>query len=136
MSFPPVREEFYTQQPQEVFQGEWTNMKANLGKQTGIALALLATLLATFLAMGVFSVAQADAHSATRGISPDTVAPGGEVTVEIALLGHEGQIAVLSDTLPDGFSFVPGSIGGGGLPNIDGTRISVVLGRCWDSNGN
>ena len=34
-------------------------MKAQLGKPTGLALALLATLLATFLAMGVFSVAQA-----------------------------------------------------------------------------
>ena len=29
-------------------------MKAQLGKPTGLALALLATLLATFLAMGVF----------------------------------------------------------------------------------
>ena len=48
MSFPPMGDEFYTQHPQEVYQGEWTNMKANLGKQTGIALALLATLLATF----------------------------------------------------------------------------------------
>ena len=103
-------------------------MKAQLGKPTGLALALLATLLATFLAMGVFSVAQADGHSATRSISPTMVAPGGEVTVEIALSGHEGERAVLSDALPDGFSFVPGSIGGGGLPNLSGNRISVVLG--------
>ena len=59
MIFPPMGDEFYTQHPQEVYQGEWTNMKAKLGKQTGIALALLATLLATFLTMGVFSVALA-----------------------------------------------------------------------------
>ena len=39
-------------------------MKAQLGKPTGLALALLAALLATFLAMGVFSVAQANEHSA------------------------------------------------------------------------
>ena len=56
------------------------------------------------------------------------VTSGGEVTVEIALSGHEGKRAVLSDTLPDGFSFVPGSIGGGGLPDLSGNRISVVLG--------
>ena len=41
-------------------------MKAQLGKPTGLALALLATLLATFLAMGVFPVAQANEHSATE----------------------------------------------------------------------
>ena len=46
-------------------------MKAQLGKPTGLALALLATLLATFLAMGVFSVAQAQvmSPSATRTLS-------------------------------------------------------------------
>ena len=41
MIFPPMGDEFYTQHPQEVYQGEWTNMKTKLGKQTGIALALL-----------------------------------------------------------------------------------------------
>ena len=81
MSFPPRGDEFYTQHPQEVYQGEWTNMKAQLGKPTGLALALLATLLATFLAMGVFSVAQAQAsHSATRSFSSDgTVEAGGTI---------------------------------------------------------
>ena len=69
-------------------------MKAQLGRPTGLALALLATLLATFLAMGVFSVAQANSHSAIRSISPMEVTPGGEVTVEIALSGHEGESAV------------------------------------------
>ena len=40
-------------------------MKAQLGRPTGLALALLSTLLATFLAMGVFSVALAQStHSA------------------------------------------------------------------------
>ena len=34
-------------------------MKAQLGRPTGLALVLLSTLLATFLAMGVFSVAEA-----------------------------------------------------------------------------
>ena len=79
MSFPPRGDEFYTQHPQEVYQGEWTNMKAQLGKPTGLALALLAALLATFFAMGVFSVAQANSHHAERSFSANTVAPGAEV---------------------------------------------------------
>ena len=41
-------------------------MKAQLGKPTGLALALLATLLATFFAMGVFPVAQANEHVSQR----------------------------------------------------------------------
>ena len=42
-------------------------MKAQLGRPTGLALALLATLLATLLAMGAFSVVQAQTEpSATR----------------------------------------------------------------------
>ena len=79
-------------------------MKAKLGKQTGIALALLATLLATFLAMGVFSVAQANTHSATRSFSSDTVAPGGTVVVTIAIADY-GRSGVVEETLPQGFTF-------------------------------
>ena len=45
-------------------------MKAQLGKPTGLALALLAALLATFLAMGVFSVAQARNDTALPGVFP------------------------------------------------------------------
>ena len=85
-------------------------MKVQLGKQTGVALALLATLLATFLAMGVFSVAQADEHSATRSFSPAEVAPGGElvVTIEISDYGRSG---VVEETLPQGFTFASSDLG-------------------------
>ena len=81
------------------------NMKAQLGKQTGVALALLATLLATFLAMGVFSVAQANSHDATRSLPATPVAPGAEflVTIEVSDYGQFGQI---EETLPQGFTFV------------------------------
>ena len=129
MSFPPMGDEFYTQHPQEVYQGEWTNMKAKLGKQTGLALALLATLLATFLAMGVFSVAQANEHSATRSFSSDTVAPGAEITVNIALSAY-GDGGSVAETLPQGFSFVSGSddlVGGGGFVRPSGNQVRVVL---------
>ena len=78
-------------------------MKAQLGKPTGLALALLAALLATFLAMGVFSVAQANEHSATRSFSATTVAPGGTLVVTIALADY-GRSGVVEETLPQGFS--------------------------------
>ena len=82
-------------------------MKAQLGKPTGLALALLAALLATFFAMGVFSVAQAQTptHSASRSFSATTVAPGGEVVVTINVSGY-GNYGVVEETLPTGFSYV------------------------------
>ena len=106
MSFPPMGDEFYTQHPQEVYQGEWNNMKAQLGKPTGLALALLATLLATFLAMGVFSVALASSHNAERSFAADanTVAPGAELVVAINVSGY-GTTGLVEETLPAGFSF-------------------------------
>ena len=106
MSFPPKGDEFYGYHPLEVYQGELTNMKAQLGKQTGVALALLATLLATFLAIGVFTVAQADEHSANRSISPAEVEPGGIVTVTIELSGDYGTGGSVTDTLPGGYELV------------------------------
>ena len=124
MSFPPRGDEFYTQHPQEVYQGEWTNMKAQLGKPTGLALALLAALLATFLAMGVFSVAQADGHSATRSFSETTVVPGAEITVNIALSEY-GAIGRVVETLPQGFSLVSGSVRGG-LSRPNGNQVVEV----------
>ena len=104
-------------------------MKAQLGKPTGLALALLAALLATFLAMGVFSVAQANEHSATRSFSATTVTPGGEVTVTITLseYGVGGSVA---ETLPQGFSLVSGSVelvGGGGFVRPSGNQVRIVL---------
>ena len=105
-------------------------MKVQLGKQTGVALALLATLLATLLAMGAFSVAQADTHSATRTFSAATVEPGDEITVTIALseYGERGSVA---EMLPEGFTFVSGSIqfagSGSTLPRTSDNQVNVVL---------
>ena len=81
-------------------------MKAQLGRPTGLALALLATLLATFLAMGVFPVAQAQTDpSATRSISPTEVAPGGQVVISIDVMGENDE-GVVRELLPEGFSLV------------------------------
>ena len=104
-------------------------MKAQLGRPTGLALALLSTLLATFFAMGVFAVAQANEHSATRSFSATTVAPGTEITVSIALSEY-GEGGSIAETLPEGFGFVSGSIqfvGGGGFARPSGNMVNVVL---------
>ena len=79
-------------------------MKAQLGRPTGLALALLATLLATFLAMGVFSVAQANNHSATRSFDSIRVAPGDIVTVTITVSDF-GAFGRVTETLPSEFTF-------------------------------
>ena len=76
-------------------------MKLQVGKSTGLALAVLATLLATFVAMGVFSVAQAQ-ESPIRTFSADTVEAGGTLDVTINLGGINGQVV---ETLPDGFTY-------------------------------
>ena len=71
----------------------------------------------------------ASEHSATRSFSAITVAPGGEITVNIALseYGRGGSVA---ETLPEGFTLVSGSIelvGGGGLASPSGNQVRVVL---------
>ena len=87
-------------------------MKAQLGKPTGLALALLSTLLATLFAMGVFSVALANEHSASRSFSATTVTPGGTLVVTITLPDY-GRIRVVMETLPQGFSLVFRRVGSG-----------------------
>ena len=101
-------------------------MKAQLGRPTGLALALLATLLATFLAMGVFSVAQANEHSATRSFSETTVAPGAELVVTIALSDY-GRLGIISETLPQGFTFV--SSAGNRGETRPGNKVSFTFVR-------
>ena len=104
-------------------------MKAQLGRPSGLALVFLSTLLAAFLAMGAYTVAQANEHSATRSFSASEVAPGAEITVSIALSAY-GEGGSVADTLPEGFSFVSGSIefvGGGGFSRPSGNMVNVVL---------
>ena len=98
-------------------------MKAQLGKPTGLALALLATLLATFLAMGVFSVAQANSHNAERSFSANTVESGGTLVVTITVPDHQQSVIVM-DTLPEGFVFQPGL---GGVYSEDERKVGFVL---------
>ena len=100
-------------------------MKAQLGRPTGLALALLATLLATFLAMGVFSVAQANSHNAERSFSLNTVESGGTLVVTITVPDHQQSVIVM-DTLPEGhFVFQPDL--GGVYSEDERTKVGFVL---------
>ena len=85
-------------------------MKAQLGRPTGLVLALLSTLLATFLAMGVFSVAQADTHSAIRSFAPDSVVAGEVVMVTITLIGYTGG-GVIEDNYPSDYTLASAGSG-------------------------
>ena len=88
------------------------------------------TTVTTFLEIvPATSVPQANDHSATRSFSETTVAPGAEITVNIALSEY-GRGGSVTETLPEGFSFVSGSIefvGGEGFARPSGNQVGVVL---------
>ena len=68
-------------------------------------------------------------HSATRSFSATTVAPGAEITVEIALSEY-GEGGSVTETLPEGFTFVSGSTeltGGSGIDRSTTTQVRIVL---------
>ena len=68
-------------------------------------------------------------HSATRSFSATTVAPGAEITVNIALSEY-GEGGSVTETLPEGFTLVSGSIefvGGGGFARPSGNQVRGLL---------
>ena len=68
-------------------------------------------------------------HSATRSFSATTVAPEAEITVNIALSEY-GEGGSVTETLPEGFTLVSGSIefvGGGGFARPSGNQVRVIL---------
>ena len=68
-------------------------------------------------------------HSATRSFSATTVAPGAEITVNIALSEY-GEGGSVTETLPEGFTLVSGSIefvGGSGIARPSGNQVRGVL---------
>ena len=68
-------------------------------------------------------------HSATRSFSAATVAPGAEITVNIALSEY-GEGGSVTEMLPEGFTLVSGSIefvGGGGFARPSGNQVRGLL---------
>lgn len=91
---------------------------------------LLATLLvALALASALWSLDRAGAsgHSASRELSPSSVAPGGEVTVTITVADY-GSFGRVEETLPSGFSYVADSISPSDIrTNVAGQDVRFTL---------
>ena len=67
--------------------------------------------------------------SATRSFSPESVAPGGQVTVTIMATGYDVPGAV-TETLPTGFSYVSSSLdddSAGGVRELDDGTVRFTL---------
>ena len=75
-------------------------------------------------------------HSAIRSLSATTVAPESEITVDIALSEY-GEGGAVTETLPEGFTLISGSIefvGGRGIARPSGDQVRVVLAEAGVTN--
>ena len=88
------------------------------------ALTLLAVIGVAFAAAGLLfaGAANASGHSATRTITPASVAAGG--TVEVSIAFDISGFGSVTETLPDGFSYV--SSDPAGLGDVDGQDVTFV----------
>ena len=95
-----------------------------------LALVVVAAVVGTSIGVaGLFgpSGVEAASHSASRSFSADTVAPGGEVEVEISVSGL-GAFGGVVETLPEGFAFVTSSVSDAAV-SVDGQTLTFsVLG--------
>ena len=88
------------------------------------ALTLLAVIGVAFAAAGLLfaGAANASGHSATRTITPASVAAGG--TVEVSIAFDISGFGSVTETLPEGFSYV--SSDPAGLGDVDGQDVTFV----------
>ena len=88
------------------------------------ALTLLAVIGVAFAAAGLLfaGAANASSHSATRTIDPASVAAGG--TVEISIAFDISGFGSVTETLPEGFSYV--SSDPAGLGDVSGQDVTFV----------
>ena len=94
--------------------------------------ALASLLVALGVALGVFGLLIPDAStvaaqatpSATRSLSPSSVAPGAEITVTVTASDF-GQFGGIIETLPEGFAYVDGS--GSPTPRVSGQTLTFTL---------
>ena len=88
------------------------------------ALTLLAVIGVAFAAAGLLfaGAANASGHSATRTITPASVAAGG--TVEVTIAFDISGFGSVTETLPEGFSYV--SSDPAGLGDVDGQDVTFV----------
>ena len=89
-------------------------------------IAVVAALIAV-LSLSLVATAQQQAPSAaSRSFSPETVEPGGQVTVTINITNFQLGMAVV-ETLPDGFTYVSGSLSDGTI-EVDGQDLQIIPG--------
>ena len=82
-----------------------------------LAVMMVAAITGALGLFGTAPVAAQGSPSATRFFSPDTVAPGGQVTVTINNVANYGPSGSVTETLPQGFSYVYSS--------LDSERVDV-----------
>ncbi|MDE2802855.1 MAG: hypothetical protein OXK21_08230, partial [Chloroflexota bacterium] len=92
----------------------------------------IAVVMGMVTALGLLGLmpvaAQQPGVTVTRAISPASVAAGGEATVTITIAGAYGGIGSVVETLPAGFSYVPGSSSiAPPPPGVDGQVLSFAL---------
>ena len=91
-----------------------------------MALVLIATALlaAGPVAIGVVSASE---HAAVRSFSSEWVAPGGEITVTIAVNDY-GPFGQVQETLPEGFAFLGTTLSEAAVGSTIGTMKFTLLG--------
>jgi hypothetical protein len=93
-----------------------------------LALVVVAAVVGTSIGVaGLFGPSQVEAtsHSASRSLSADTVAPGGEVEVEVNVSGL-GAFGGVEETLPEGFAFVESSLEDTAV-TVDGQTVTFAV---------
>ena len=90
-----------------------------------MVIAVVAALIAV-LSLSLVATAQQQAPSADRLFSPETVEPGGQVTVTINITNFQLGMAVV-ETLPDGFTYVSDSLSDGTI-QVAGQDLQIIPG--------
>ena len=87
-------------------------------------LVIIVAAAAGLLAM--LPVAAQQGATAERSFDPTTVAPGGSVTVTIAAADY-GQAGGVTETLPDGFTYVSSSLADSQVKELSGNQVRFTL---------
>ena len=99
-----------------------------------VAVIMVAAIAGAVGPLGLLSVvAQENGPSATRSISPTSVAPGGEVTVTITVANY-GSFGGVHETLPDGFTYLSSSGIDNALVDATGNPAKFTLFEVGDAS--
>ena len=77
--------------------------------RTVVSITMVVAIAGVVGMLGLLPVAAQAEPSATRSFDPSTVEPGGQVVVTIEASGY-GQAGGVTETLPEGFTYVSSSL--------------------------